>query len=132
MTGPTPILLLKTRSQPEDKYYEYFSNTASQSSTDSSFAPYFAPVLEHRQNENSMKRLAELLRTGNLKKEYGGMIFTSQRAVEAWSDVVKSMEQMGESNMSESESRSGMVCPPSESPEDTGELTRRLYRAENK
>lgn len=46
------------------------------------------PVLEHTQNETTLSRLQSLLQHGKLKQQYGGMIFTSQRAVEAWASIV--------------------------------------------
>ncbi|KAI1608440.1 uroporphyrinogen-III synthase [Exophiala viscosa] len=85
-----PILLLKTRSQPHDAYEEYFSTFES---CGRSFQPQFVPVLEHRANAENLAELDHLLKSGGLTEKYGGMIFTSQRAVEAWTDVVKRVEQ---------------------------------------
>lgn len=96
-----PVLLLKTRSQPHDTYEEHFTkgtvNTTADSSQSSvtdlpSFAPHFVPVLEHTQNDDSKSRLSILLQTGELKQRYGGMVFTSQRAVEAWAEIVHGVE----------------------------------------
>ncbi|KIW11534.1 hypothetical protein PV08_10835 [Exophiala spinifera] len=97
-----PVLLLKTRSSPYDAYEEYFASSSllPTSSTPSpspsvadggsgTFQTHFIPVLEHRPNAPNLEGLAELLRSGNLQDKYGGMIFTSQRAVEAWTDVVQ-------------------------------------------
>ena len=53
------------------------------------FTPQFVPVLEHQRNEASCARLEDLLRTDQLAEQYGGMIFTSQRAVEAFGDAVR-------------------------------------------
>lgn len=89
---PIPILLLKTRSQPDDTYEECFRTTSatisSNGESSNSFAPHFIPVLEHTQNEAALSELGDLLRSRRLKQRYGGVIFTSQRAVEAWADVV--------------------------------------------
>lgn len=94
MKRPIPILLLKTRSYPHDTYEEHFqiisaTNTnAGAGGSSFSFAPQFIPVLEHTRNEASLSELGLLLRSRRLKQRYGGMIFTSQRAVEAWADLV--------------------------------------------
>jgi len=79
-----PIFLLKTRSIPHDGYEEKFST--------SQFVPEFVPVLEHRMIEEGLDVVKELL--GNKRigagqdRKYGGMIFTSQRAVEAFAKLV--------------------------------------------
>lgn len=89
-----PVLFLKTRSQPTDGYDEHFSNTQVPSGTSAySFDPSFVPVLEHTQNSKALSELSRLLRDGELKRKYGGMVFTSQRAVEAWIDVVQQVER---------------------------------------
>ena len=124
-----PVLLLKTRSQPHDAYEEYFSGSLSATtsdgrviSTDGSttvFLPEFVPVLEHRPNTENLTQLEQLLASGGLAGRYGGMIFTSQRAVEAWGDVVRRIEQkQGQMNTEQNETResrdmgSGMVRSP--------------------
>jgi len=82
----TPILLLKTKSTPNDGYEEQFS-----SSTE--FDPVFVPVLEHKFFENELTLVENLLRNKEIGKsaesKYGGMIFTSQRAVEAFARLVE-------------------------------------------
>lgn len=109
---PIPILLLKTRSQPDDTYEEYFSNLqAPATATNTSgplFQPLFVPVLEHKQNEVTLKKLSHLVKTRTLKEQYGGMIFTSQRAVEAWADTVLAVEDEITGNISSHGDR-GMV-----------------------
>ena len=97
-----PILLLKTRTHPHDGYEEYFS--ASQKSLNASegetrFKPIFVPVLEHTANTENLGRLEEYLRNGEWKERYGGMVFTSQRAVEGWRSVVERVEGRIESGM---------------------------------
>lgn len=92
-----PVLLLKTRSQPDDGYEEYFSSrtrdqNASATAEPSRFSPKFVPVLEHKPNATNLSRLEELIRNGRLTDTYGGMIFTSQRAVEGFSDVVRKLD----------------------------------------
>lgn len=90
-----PVLLLKTRSQPADTYEENFSQVPSEPEISVAayrFTPHFVPVLEHTQNGQALSELTALLQSGELKRKYGGMIFTSQRAVEAWMDVVHRAE----------------------------------------
>jgi hypothetical protein len=83
-----PVLLLKTRSTPVDTYDEYFSNEP--------FAPAFVPVLEHRPNIENLEFVQSLLLDGKLGREhnakYGGIIFTSQRAVEGFAKAVDQAE----------------------------------------
>jgi uroporphyrinogen-III synthase len=83
-----PVLLLKTRSTPVDTYDEYFSNEP--------FTPTFVPVLEHRPNIENVEFVRSLLLDGKLGREhnakYGGIIFTSQRAVEGFAKAVDQAE----------------------------------------
>jgi uroporphyrinogen-III synthase len=87
--GATPILLLKTRSTPNDGYQNQFSATRD----DILFAPTFVPVLEHKFLDEGLNIVRELLRKKQIGKEaeskYGGLIFTSQRAVEAFAQLVE-------------------------------------------
>ncbi|KAF7713643.1 Uncharacterized protein PECH_001115 [Penicillium ucsense] len=96
MSGPTPILLLKTRSSPHDGYHEYLSEE---------FQPRFVPVLEHRVHGQNLERVRGLFASGAFAGEdqgrgsswglgatgtrFGGMIFTSQRAVEAFALMIE-------------------------------------------
>ena len=80
-----PILLLKTKSTPDDSYEEYF--------TSSSFSPTFVPVLEHKANGANLEKVWSLVVNRELPNHYGGMIFTSQRAVEAFANVVEDIER---------------------------------------
>jgi Uroporphyrinogen-III synthase HemD len=87
MTSPKiPILLLKTKSTPNDSYEENFSTPTSP------FTPIFVPVLEHKPNVGNLEHVKALLWDGGLKGKYGGMIFTSQRAVEGFVQVVRELE----------------------------------------
>jgi hypothetical protein len=112
---PIPVILLKTRSTPHDAYLEYFSSSKS---TDLPFQPIFVPVLEHRKHVQNLQEVKEMLRSGQLSEKYGGMIFTSQRAVEGWADVVSEIEREREmlegSNVKRTreaeEVDGGMVC----------------------
>ncbi|CCT67415.1 related to uroporphyrinogen III synthase [Fusarium fujikuroi] len=85
-----PVLLLKTRSSPGDSYEDLFSESNVNAS---GFAPQFVPVLLHQFHSDGMNEVAALLRDrriGNQKHhEYGGLIFTSQRAVEAFVKLVE-------------------------------------------
>ena len=80
-----PILLLKTKSLPNDSYEEYFSKS------NLPFTPVFVPVLKHRSNAQNLGTVKGWLRDGQLREKYGGMIFTSQRAVEAFAGVVEEL-----------------------------------------
>lgn len=88
-----PVLLLKTRSQPHDNYEDFFAATPSQADSAVSFQPVFIPVLEHKRDQDALSSLGALLKSGELKERYGGMIFTSQRAVEGWADTVSRIEK---------------------------------------
>ncbi|KAK4991967.1 uroporphyrinogen-III synthase [Elasticomyces elasticus] len=85
-----PILLLKTKSSPTDSYEEYFSTTDF-----SVYQPSFVPVLEHRFREETLSWLHSTVENGGFARDlpdpgtkYGGLILTSQRAVEAFTAVV--------------------------------------------
>ncbi|PLB35856.1 NAD(P)-binding protein [Aspergillus candidus] len=103
-----PILLLKTRSSPKDTYEEYFSARG--------YNPAFVPVLEHRFRGESLSFIRDVIEGGGFttgvhhtanggneedsneeegerSKRYGGLIFTSQRAVEAFGAVLGGMDQ---------------------------------------
>lgn len=82
----TPIFLLKTKSTPHDGYEEYFS-------TSGHYDPSFVPVLEHRFLEANLRRVRDLFVSGSIGEQYGGLIFTSQRAVEGFARVI--MDEVG-------------------------------------
>jgi uroporphyrinogen-III synthase len=83
-----PIFLLKTRSTPNDGYEECFSSIRD----GLNFTPTFVPVLEHQLLKDGLDTVRTLLQAQEIangpKKQYGGMIFTSQRAVEAFTKLV--------------------------------------------
>ncbi|KAK3689986.1 tetrapyrrole biosynthesis, uroporphyrinogen III synthase [Podospora appendiculata] len=89
MSPKTPVFLLKTRSTPADAYEELLSTPAD----GFDFEPIFVPVLEHRFEDEGTARVRRLLETkainGSKEGSYGGLIFTSQRAVEAFSRLVE-------------------------------------------
>lgn len=102
---PIPILLLKTKSSPHDGYDDYFSAN--------NYVPSFIPVLEHRFHAENLARVRDLFAAGAFEpnaetadttetakadtsladtvsgRRYGGMIFTSQRAVEAFGSMLE-------------------------------------------
>jgi uroporphyrinogen-III synthase len=88
-TPSIPVLLLKTRSSPSDAYEELFSAPGT---GDFVFEPRFLPVLEHRFKTEGLARVRELLQARQIGANegclYGGLVFTSQRAVEAFAEVV--------------------------------------------
>ncbi|KAF2876793.1 tetrapyrrole biosynthesis, uroporphyrinogen III synthase [Massariosphaeria phaeospora] len=86
-----PILLLKTRSAPDDTYEDYFSTFAR-----NRYEPVFVPVLEHRFKQDALDQVRQMITGGSFVSRrgpgaaaYGAMIFTSQRAVEAFTRVVE-------------------------------------------
>jgi uroporphyrinogen-III synthase len=89
ITGNIPILLLRTKSVPNDGYQEQFFAAGN----GTHFEPIFVPVLEHKFLDAGLSVVRDLLvekgigKQGNVK--YGGMIFTSQRAVEAFMKLVQ-------------------------------------------
>lgn len=89
---PIPVLLLKTKSSPSDAYEDLFSSP----SHTTLFEPTFVPVLQHKFEEKGVDRLRNLLRQKRIGSssdcEFGGLIFTSQRAVEAFAHVVREDE----------------------------------------
>ena len=93
--GKTPILLLKTKSVPTDTYEELFLTYDNQG-----YAPVFVPVLEHRFKPDALNTVRQhILNRGlvptlqNGLATYGAMVFTSQRAVEAFNEVVEDIRK---------------------------------------
>ncbi|KAL1867836.1 hypothetical protein VTK73DRAFT_3917 [Phialemonium thermophilum] len=88
--GTIPIFLLKTKSSPADSYGELFSSVRHEGR---GFEPRFVPVLEHGPDPDGIARVIRLLRARRIGKEpgysYGGLVFTSQRAVEAFTDILQ-------------------------------------------
>lgn len=87
--GAQPVLLLKTKSAPADHYEELFSAPRD----GFAFEPEFIPVLEHQLLDDGMNSFKELLQERKISNRedaaYGGLIFTSQRAVEAFAKLVE-------------------------------------------
>lgn len=88
-----PILLLKTKSTPGDGYEDIFSQPQSGDGADPSFDPSFVPVLEHKFQDGGMAKVESILSSNMIgthqEASYGGLIFTSQRAVEAFAKIVQ-------------------------------------------
>jgi uroporphyrinogen-III synthase len=91
--GRTPILLLKTKSAPTDTYEELFS-------TLDNYVPIFIPVLEHRFKRAALHEVkTHITSRGFVPRAqhglgtYGALIFTSQRAVEAFSEIVDALRK---------------------------------------
>ncbi|KAK5754694.1 uroporphyrinogen-III synthase [Elasticomyces elasticus] len=100
-----PVYLLKTKSSPVDTYEEHFDSLSN-----AKYKPIFVPVLEHMFRDDALRSLrrsaerfafaggseandAYLRRaTNNPAKKYGGLIFTSQRAVDAFGYVVSKLD----------------------------------------
>ena len=88
--GKAPIFLLKTKSIPYDNYEEYFTKAGR-------YDPTFIPVLEHRYNDDNLRIVRDLFLSGSLggdednrsRRKYGGLIFTSQRAVEGFARLLE-------------------------------------------
>ncbi|CAG8025402.1 unnamed protein product [Penicillium olsonii] len=85
-----PILLLKTKSSPQDGYEEFF--------TSKNYTPTFVPVLEHRFHQQNLAKVQHLFNsnafttTKDHAKKYGGLIFTSQRAVEGFASMIENAD----------------------------------------
>ncbi|WEW60635.1 uroporphyrinogen-III synthase [Emydomyces testavorans] len=90
-----PVLLLKTKSTPHDGYEEYFLSPA----RTYTYEPIFIPVLEHKFDEENLRKVRDLFLSGALKRKYGGLVFTSQRAVEGFSRMI--VEEVGQALSSE-------------------------------
>ena len=98
-----PVYLLKTKSSPTDTYKEYFEKL-----DNGKYRPVFVPVLEHMLRDDALRTLrrfaerfafaagseadARRKATNNPAKKYGGIIFTSQRAVDAFATVIAKLD----------------------------------------
>lgn len=97
---PIPIILLKTPSTPTDAYSTYFSTPSSSTTSPSppKFKPIFLPLLQHTLLALALTHLSALLTSPSFTQKYGGLILTSQRAVEALGSVLSSLENSPSSN----------------------------------
>lgn len=98
-----PVYLLKTISTPSDGYETHFAGLEN-----GHFKPIFVPVLEHIFRDDALRKLrlsgerfafaggspatARQKATHNPAKRYGGIIFTSQRAVDAFTFAVAKLD----------------------------------------
>lgn len=91
-TAGIPVFLLKTKSSPADAYEEYFR----QNHEPVRFDPQFVPVIDHTFYTDGVDQLRTLFLKqqigGHEAAAYGGLIFTSQRSVEAFSIVVQGLK----------------------------------------
>ncbi|KAK3207917.1 hypothetical protein GRF29_96g809047 [Pseudopithomyces chartarum] len=84
-----PLLLLKTKSSPTDVYHEFFTTLE-----DGKYEPIFVPVLEHKFKQEALDQIRQHIvnhRFTGVRPEYGAIIFTSQRAVEAFARIVEEL-----------------------------------------
>jgi uroporphyrinogen-III synthase len=102
MADKIPVILLKTKSTPTDGYESYFN-----AAKNGRYTASFAPVLEHQFRKSSLQEIANIYRTSDLglspkpdgtSPKYGGIIFTSQRAVEAFTQVINTLRLFGATN----------------------------------
>lgn len=98
-----PIYLLKTPSSPTDSYQDQLSTLSN-----GDYKPIFVPVLEHIFRDDALRTLkrhaerfafaggspatARQKATHNPARRYSGMIFTSQRAVDAFATVIAKLD----------------------------------------
>jgi len=98
MASATPVYLLKTRASPSDAYEKLLKDFHDDIHLDT-FEPIFVPVMEHQMREEGTSFLKRLLKLGsiNIKPNatYGGLIFTSQRATEAFASVIRECQGAG-------------------------------------
>ncbi|OJZ81195.1 hypothetical protein ASPFODRAFT_146310 [Aspergillus luchuensis CBS 106.47] len=92
-TNKPPIILLKTKSTPHDNYSDYFHQPTS------NYTPTFIPVLSHNFHTERLRSIRALFTSGQLlpsqknnDRKYGGLIFTSQRAVEGFGRVLAELD----------------------------------------
>ncbi|KAJ2983983.1 hypothetical protein NQ176_g302 [Zarea fungicola] len=87
---PVPVLLLKTRSTPGDSYHDKL--TAAQLPNGRCLSPEFVPVMRHKFHDKGLSLLRNLLPKRMVSRSpdaaFGGLIFTSQRAVEAFAFAI--------------------------------------------
>ncbi|KAI5286768.1 hypothetical protein KEM54_006533 [Ascosphaera aggregata] len=91
-----PIFFLKTLSVPDDPYEKLVSEvqkTEKLPSEDSQYTydPTFVPVLEHWYNDENLNYVNALVASGELARKYEGLIFTSVRATEGFSRMVRAL-----------------------------------------
>ena len=83
----TRVQLLKTKSSPLDGYEDHFR------ASEHAFEPIFLPVLQHRLYDSVLGWLREVIVGHHIQQTFDGIIFTSQKAVEAFSKVVSTLDR---------------------------------------
>lgn len=94
--SPIPVILLRPNSRScstsaPDPYAHLLSQPSSSSRSSPSYAPYFVPVLDTEFVDE--EGLQEIIREG--PERWGGVVVTSQRAVEAWERAGEVVEGEG-------------------------------------
>ncbi|POS82364.1 hypothetical protein EPUL_006267 [Erysiphe pulchra] len=88
MSNEIPIIFLKSENTTDDRFQKQFSVIKN----GLKFDPCFVPVIEHNFKEAELDLFRKILHKRRIGKEigskYGGLIFTSQRAVEAFASLV--------------------------------------------
>lgn len=83
-----PVFLLKDKYEDDDPYVKHFA----ESKGIPKLEPIFVPVLEHQFIETEVEKFRDILYENQIGKQensrYGGLIFTSRRAVEAFMQLV--------------------------------------------
>jgi uroporphyrinogen-III synthase len=139
-----PVYLLKTISAPSDGYETHFTSLEN-----GTFKPIFVPVLEHIFRDDALRKLrlsgerfafaggspatARQKATHNPAKRYGGLIFTSQRAVDAFTIVVAKLDPAKKNMLFDSSMPIYVVGPATANEVHSGaseELTRRRHSFE--
>lgn len=98
-----PVYLLKTKSTPTDAYQTHISQLS-----EGKYHPLFVPVLDHIFRDDALRTLrrhaerfafaggspadARRKATNNPAKKYGGLVFSSQRAVDAFATVIAKLD----------------------------------------
>ncbi|KAH7081841.1 tetrapyrrole biosynthesis, uroporphyrinogen III synthase [Paraphoma chrysanthemicola] len=93
--GKIPVLLLKTKSAPTDAYEELFTTL-----DDHRYDPIFVPVLEHRFKKDALDGVRSHITSRGFVQSsegglatYGALVFTSQRAVEAFAEIIEELRK---------------------------------------
>lgn len=101
--GKVPLLLLKTRSAPTDAYEEFFTAL-----DHGQYEPVFVPVLEHRFKQDALHTVRQHIENKEFapvqpdgRPRYGAIIFTSQRAVEVFVQIVEDIRKSKNGNLLE-------------------------------
>lgn len=100
-----PVIFLKAESSPADDYRLHFSPSPSSSSPSPRirYSPTFIPVLDHVFDLTNLQYIRRLFLTNDVYRHYSGIVFTSQRAVEAFDvEVLKPVATARSNGISQS------------------------------